>query len=376
MRSHRGQATVEYVAALALLVCIFVAAAVAVAAPGVPRAVVAKLKLALCTVGGDVCTAADAAARGLEPCLLTSEEHDDATGVSVLVFRAGGNDFWSVQRRSDGRVVLTEGYGQDLGATTGVGVALGPVSAGGSASGGIGFRSGRSWTMGERELEAALAKMKGNPTKFRLVLPALLGPPSSEYLEGGGSAGAELALDAVESVPGAGADVRAVLGRRKGAEGTSFYVDLGAGTAGPLTDVLPQADLAGAVSAEYRASRPPVLTLRGMRRGHSGEETEVVMRLPLRTAADVAAARRVAFVEPRDPGLALRDLAARIRDRGTVERLRYRTRKEGDDWSYGAKLGLELGVDHSASVLRRELIAAEVLGGPSPARREDCLPSG
>ncbi|MEA2123895.1 MAG: hypothetical protein QOI80_677, partial [Solirubrobacteraceae bacterium] len=173
----RGQATVEYVAALALLVLVLAGAGVAIAAPDLPAAVVAKLRLALCIVGGDVCRASDAAARGLEPCLLESESHQRDNGVSFLFIRAGGTDFWSVERRSDGTVVLTEGYGQDLGASTGVGIHLGPVSAGGSADAGAGFRSGRSWTLTEARLQALLEQTGGDPTHARLVLEAALGEP-------------------------------------------------------------------------------------------------------------------------------------------------------------------------------------------------------
>jgi hypothetical protein len=97
------------------------------------------------------------------------------------------------------------------------------------------------------------------------------------------------------------------------------------------------------------------------------------MHLPLSDPADRAAALRVAFVSVADAGLAVRDLLARIRARGTVERLRYRTRADTHGWSYGLDLGLELGADRASTVLRRELVDAEVVNGPFPARRFDCL---
>jgi hypothetical protein len=366
---ERGQASVEYLAAVALLVLVLAGAGVAVAAPGLPGAVVAKLRLALCIVGGDVCRDADAAAAGLEPCLVAGEAHESDSGLSFLFFRGGGSDFWSVQRRSDGRVVLTEGYGQSLDASGGLGGELGPVHVGGSVSGGGAFRSGRSWTVSEQRLRALLRATGGDPGKARFWLEALLGEPDETFLEGGGSGSAELAAEAVRSEPGAGASARAVLGRRTGRDGTTYYLDLGAGSSGPVTDVVPGLDRAGHVVAEYRRDR---LTLRGTQRGHGGEETEIVLRLPLTDPADRAAARRVAFVALRDPALALRDLVARVRARGTIERNRYRVRADEHGWEYVLGLGLSLGADHHTSAVRRELLDAEVITGGIPAHRYDC----
>ena len=69
--SHRptaGQASIEYVAALALLAALFVVAAPAVGAPDIPRLVVAKLRLGICLVANDVCSAQAAKDAGLAPC--------------------------------------------------------------------------------------------------------------------------------------------------------------------------------------------------------------------------------------------------------------------------------------------------------------------
>src|SRR4051812_35158615 len=102
----RGQASVEYIAAVALVVLALAGAGMAMAAPELPGAVVAKLRLALCIVGGDVCRRSDAAARGLEPCLVSGEEHARETGLSFLFIRGSGSEVWSVERLSDGRVRL------------------------------------------------------------------------------------------------------------------------------------------------------------------------------------------------------------------------------------------------------------------------------
>jgi hypothetical protein len=370
----RGQASVEYVAAIALLALVLAGAGVAIAAPGLPGAVVAKLRLALCIVGGDVCRRSDAAARGLEPCLVSGEEHARETGVSFLFLRGSGSETWSVERLSDGRIRLSAGYGQGLGATAGLGLHLGPVSAGGSAEGTVGFRSGRTWVLPDAAaLSALLARVRGYDLASSLhTIAASFPPPTETYLEGGGEGGAELAVEAVRAVPGGGGEGRAALGRRRGPDGTTYYVDLGADATGPLAAAVPGLDRHGRLVAEYTTGSPPAITLRSSARGR-GTEVETVMHLPLSDPADRAAALRVAFVSVADAGLAVRDLLARIRARGTVERLRYRTRADTHGWSYGLDLGLELGADRASTVLRRELVDAEVVNGPFPARRFDCL---
>lgn len=368
MRSSRGQATIEYVGAILLVVAILIAAAIAVAAPGVPATVVAKLRLGLCIVADDVCTTSDAAARGLEPCVVAGEEHTTATGLSLWVFRAGGTDTWSAQRMSDGSVVLTDGYGQSVSGTAGV--QLGAAKAG-SADVDVGFATGRAWRMSEGRFAQLLTLTLGDPHRFRMLLEGLLGEPDETFKEGDG--GADLALKA-KALPGGAADARAVLGRRSGPDGTTYYADLGGHSGGALAGALPDLDLPGHLVAEYRTSDPPVLTLRGTTPRRGGEEIETVLRLPLRDASDRALAQRVAFLDLSDPALALRDLAGRVRDRGTVERSRYRVTEDADSWDYGIKLGLALGADHAASAVQRSLVDAQVLsGGALPAHRDDCV---
>ncbi len=373
MSSARGQATLEYVGAILLLAVALVAAAVAIAAPGLPETVLAKLRLALCIVGADVCSAADAAARGLEPCLLTAEDHNSASGVSLLTFRVGGTDRWSLQRSSDGSIVLGKATGPDAQATTGVGFDAFGVHVGGSVAYGGAFMAGKAWHLSARTLRDLQDFTRGDPGQWDFFFEELLGEPDERYVEGGGVGSAQLAAEAIRELPAAGADARAVLGRRRTPEGTTYYVNLGGSVGGPITDSLPGLDVTGAVAAEYRDSDPPVVTLRATGRDHDGDETQTVLRLPLRDAADRAAARRVAFLDMGDPAPAVRDLVARIRDRGTVERLRYRTREAGEAWAYGGKLGVALGIDRATSVRRRDLVDAEVLNGTFPARREDCL---
>src|SRR5262249_9772767 len=70
---RRGQAAVEYIALLGVLAAVLLAAGPALGAADIPRGVVPGLRLGLCIVTGDVCTARDAAAAGLPPCPMTAE---------------------------------------------------------------------------------------------------------------------------------------------------------------------------------------------------------------------------------------------------------------------------------------------------------------
>ncbi len=375
MRSHAGQASTEYVAVLALLAIVLAGAGTAIAAPEIPRAVVHELRKALCIVGGDVCRSSDAARRGLEPCVVADEEHERETGINFVFFRTTGGEQWSVQRRSDGRFLLSASYDQHLGGTTGFGAKLGPVlNAGGTLGATAGFRSGRTWEVPD---EAALRRLLDRVDGFDLsnslnTFAARFPEPASTFLEGGGTGNADLAASALKGIPAGGAGARGAIGRRKERGHTTYYLDLGAGSTGPLADALPALDRNGSVLAEWRTGDPPALTLRTAS-GHGDTEVQSVAHLRLDDPADLAAARRLAFVSLADPAFAARDLARRIAARGSVQRFTYRTTTDDDAWSYGLELGATLGADHSASVMRRKLVDAQILNGPLPARRADCL---
>ena len=75
VRSHptAGQATLEYIAAVALVAALLLVAAPAVGAPDIARAVADAIKHGLCVAGGDVCSTGDARRAGLPPCPLKSD---------------------------------------------------------------------------------------------------------------------------------------------------------------------------------------------------------------------------------------------------------------------------------------------------------------
>src|SRR6478735_10496768 len=104
---QRGQATTEYVAIVAVVAIILAGAATAVAAPSIPRSIAHTVRKGICIVAGDICDAADAKARGLDPCVVTNWDRTRTGGVSVAFLRIGGTDNWIVARRSDGTRLLS-----------------------------------------------------------------------------------------------------------------------------------------------------------------------------------------------------------------------------------------------------------------------------
>lgn len=370
MRSPRGQATIEYVGALLLLAVALAGSAVAIGDPGIARAVVAKLRLGLCIVGMDVCTPEDAAARGLEPCLLSSERREETGGVSFLNFRVGATDVWTAERRSDGTILLRAAGGSQVDATAGFGFTFIRTKVGGSASAGLSFASGRTWRVTEAQLARIIERTHGDPSEItHLDLERTLGAPADDYREAGGSATAALGIDEDADLPSGSGTGRSTLGRRTSRDGTvTWYVDAGGAGAALVNELIPGVRVSGHAGAEYRQSDPPVLTLR-----YGGDHTETTLTLPLRTPEDRAAADRVIGFEPRDPLLPWRDLVNRIRARGTVQRNRYEDASDTDGWAAELALGEKLGLDHHITTSSRTLVAADILNGAFPARREDCL---
>ena len=118
MRSTSGQATIDYVALVAVLAIVFgLALGVAPAgAAGIVNAVTGQIRLALCRVGGGPC--ADPRSR---PCTLASTRELHHYAVSVLVLRIDHDRSVLREEMSDGTVRLTVARSAALGATFGAG---------------------------------------------------------------------------------------------------------------------------------------------------------------------------------------------------------------------------------------------------------------
>ena len=148
-RPTAGQASLEYVAALALIAAVFVLAAPAVGAPDIPALVVSKMRLALCIVANDVCSDRAAREAGLAPCPLKSDLTGWELSASVLVIDVGGGWSLNVTRRSDGSVLVVRSAKAHKGASDGAGLdfSAGPVSFNFGVDGAIRSRvaAARAW---------------------------------------------------------------------------------------------------------------------------------------------------------------------------------------------------------------------------------------
>ena len=104
MGSERGQATVDYVAIVAVLAIVFSAAlaSAAVGAPGIVNAVAGQFRHALCLVGGGSCPDWRA-----KPCAVSTTRRQRHFAVTVVVFRYDNDKVVLREDMSDGTVRLT-----------------------------------------------------------------------------------------------------------------------------------------------------------------------------------------------------------------------------------------------------------------------------
>ena len=145
-RPIAGQASAEYVALLAVVGAVVAGAAAVGSPPALAVKLAAALRHGICRVADGVCTAGQARAAGLSPCLVQARTDRQRLGGRVLVVRLGRGDALLVERRSDGSAAVSFTDGASAGATVGVGLRLpsGPrVGARGGA--GVQFSAGRTW---------------------------------------------------------------------------------------------------------------------------------------------------------------------------------------------------------------------------------------
>ena len=385
MLHRRGQAAIEYVALLAVLAAVL-AAAPALGAPAVPRGVVRGLRLGLCIVAGDVCTAREAAAAALPPCPMAAETKGSEVSVTLFSIALGTRGTLAVTRRSDGSVQAVWSAGGRLGVSGGFGVegGIGPVhgEAGAFAGAGVRLTSARGWTFPD-ELTAQRF-LHGLPGS---LLAGSRWPPDWVSAEGGADAEA-LVGAAVGHAHGtadvAGAAVTGALG--VGARVTrdrQVTVYLRASVIGPSVELpLLQAPGRGRTDllAEYTfdPAGPRALVFRRAVPSRGGNRlTEVVATLDLRDPANWAVARPV-IARLRGPAGAVADVRAvlrRVRVAGTTELYTsaYSDSSTGVSAAFGE--GLQLGGSVELIRVRKRLLDARAWTPGSGARaRADCLP--
>jgi hypothetical protein len=118
MLSERGQATIDYVALIAVLAILLAAAAglATSGAPGVADAVLGQVRRALCIVTGGAC----AAQRRL-PCVIASERDTRHASVTIALVRIDGDRYLLREKLSDGTVRLSLAHLGGAGVELGIG---------------------------------------------------------------------------------------------------------------------------------------------------------------------------------------------------------------------------------------------------------------
>lgn len=418
-RPVAGQASAEYVALLAV-VCAVVAGAAAVGSvPGLASGVVGAIRHGVCRVAGGICTAGEARAAGLDPCLVAARTERERLAMRVLVVRVGRDDVLLVQRRSDGSAAVSFADGRAAGVSAGLGLQFAGRGASARGSAGLQFTSGETWEFASVAQAVRFARRwAGSESlggELRGLVPGGDERPKadSRYEEGGaygevaGALGGDLGAEAH-------AEGRVVMGRRIERGGRVTYYDrIGAETGGHLGLLLGTLERhdAGELALEVTTvhGRATELRVRGALRVHgdlsppasattlgdlvsilrseppepggSGRRIEAEVSLDLTDPAnrralagflEIAALR----VPPSAWGVRVRALAHRLDVAGAVDvrvfRVAVAERELGADAWFG--LGAGVGYDHTAEA--RELVRAWSLPpGGALREREDCLPA-
>jgi hypothetical protein len=380
-----GQAAAEYVALLLVLVAVLAAAGPAAGAAGIPRGVVHGMRLGLCIVTGDVCTAREARAAGLPPCPMSSRVDGAEVGVTLFSIDLGTRGSVTMTARSDGTVQASWSAGIYRGVSGGWGIeaSAGPLRVEGGAFAGAGLRvaEGRGWTFADAE----------EARRFAAALPGSL--TSSRW---------PAAWSSLEAGPEASAMVGATVGRGNAALsgiGVSATGSLGLGarvSRDHLVTLYLRASLIGPevslpllqtpgrgrtdLVAEYTfgADGPLSLVLRrAVPSRNNNRYTETVATLDLTRPGNWAVAEP-AIARLRTPSGRLADLRAllaRIRVAGTTQRYVSTVNDRTAGASVGFGEGLKFGVSGSRIKIRRRLLDARAWTPGSAARaRADCLP--
>ncbi len=393
--SQRGQASVEYVAVIALVAVMVVGTAIAVGAPGLRDAVVAGFRHALCVVTGAACR------DDLGPCTVASTEVRDRGEASALVVRAGRDHAVLRERRSDDSVLITVidsedgGVGGELGLGAELRLGRSQMGLKGALRGALVAEvgGGRTWVARDGAEADRIVEALGEDGKLRWVtvgarrLGEALGlrkapEPAEVFLQGGGRALAEAELSSdLGDVQLSGTLDRAggVRVDRRTGERTFYLRDAAAGDArltSKLTDGA--ASLAGESRVAYTVDargRPRALSILGAWSAGDGEgrgrRTESEVTIDLRDDPRLQALARQAMVDtlPRRV-VTLRRLA----DLGRLDRRVYDTAVDERGFGGNVTIGLKLGADGTRTTSTAALVDASTrLPDDRTVQRDDCL---
>jgi hypothetical protein len=415
----RGQASIEYVAVVAL-VALALGGAVALTSGGLGGRVAWALRAALCRVAGGPCPAPPRFRADLPPCPL--RDHRRVQGATVLVdfVHLGRSYGLRVVTYSDGHVEVSftgsANGGFDVGLSAGVD--LGALRAGVGASAGVDWRvtDGQSW--GFRDAAAArrfVARFAARQSlaghalhvlhsacffcKWVGLEAARLPPADSTWYEraaGVTLSGRALALWGVDASTALDRRLLGLRVDRRGGRAVYLRTENSARATAVLGGAAAEWELAatGTVELDFgRSGRPRAIVLRGVRTrvagtGAAGDDlartaaapgtvSQYEVRLADPTRADVRAATAL-VAGPRAGAAALAALpafVAHLRRLGTTTVQAYHVRATHGDLGGELKLGIAgagLTIAHDGADLR---LLGETMRLPGlPALpRDDCL---
>ena len=388
MGSERGQATVDYVAIVALLAIVFSAAlaSAAIGAPGIVNAVAGQFRDALCRVGGGPCPHWRS-----RPCTVSTTREQRHIAVTVVLLRYDNDRVVLREDMSDGTVRFTVSTTHGAGVEAGFGARAHVSAKGRHARAADEARIAAQLAYGSGKV--FVARDEDEAASFMKAIAAGGSPsdPRADFREGGARAIANGALGG----PGAGVALRGVAGmvigyRRDLVSGErtialdagrngwgAINIGLGGGPAqstdatarfGLTLDRAHQPiELSVAVTGTLAAggALPLVVTsaLRSARAGAGGfsgslkgRRWEVNARLDLRDPFVAAAWAR--FRDDPASGAAIGALGAAIRDRAALDVRTYRTAGTSGGGSAGLSAGIRIGGEYEHTNDTSELIAA------------------
>jgi hypothetical protein len=411
--AQRGQATIDYVALIAVLaVLLGVAATVAVSGSGVANAVLGQVRRALCIVTGGSCPA-----QRRRPCVVASDRDTHHFALSIVFVRVDEDHYVLRERMSDGTVRLTIAERDGAGVEGGIGARarlkwrgrrLGFDREARAAVEGV-FGNGRVYVArNDREADAILRAVGDGGPRLGAIPLGRRGPrPSEVFVEGGIRGLARVGLGG--GVAGASLDGfgEAVVGARRDERSGAVTIALNAGASGgallsallsgPTGTSDGQSGLALTLDRDHRpveltltatgvladGSKVPPGLAQALSAGSGGGDPtittagrrwEMAARVDLRDP-DVAAAWAAFRHDPTD-GATIDALAERLRTHAHIDVRSYAVSSESGGLAGGVSIGVKVGGEYEHARDRARLLAA---ASRPPfglwEQRADCVPA-
>lgn len=390
-RSESGQATVDYIALIAVVALLIVAAtgSIGSGAPSIVNGVLGGVQRALCVVTGRTCPSLRQ-----QPCVTSSDRKAIHTVVSVLVYRVDRERIVLRENMSDGTVRLTLARRSSGGVEVGIGGRMQVRLPGRAFGAGREARVGVQGVFGYGEVFVAHNGPEADAIMRRLLrprLPLVDGLPGAReiFAEGGVRGLARLGLGS--GLAGASLDGKAdgILGVRRDQRSGEVTLSLNAGASGwGLLNAL----LAGESSSSERTvglelqldrhGRPIGLTLRATGSLAAGESLALSLpgrqgftptvasgggtegrRWELEARVDLddpgVAAAWATFRRDRTDPAAVRELAVQLRDRAHLDVRSYASDGRSAGIAAGVALALKIGAEAEITDDSARLLSAQ-----------------